>query len=154
MEKLISKMCGMLGKSLTIPSMHQGMIAKKRKAASKKRRAQEALGIFRTINVVISDNVAIITLDRPRKKNAFSKAMYKELEIALRSASENSAVKVIMLIGSGDYYSSGNDLSNFSEIKHPLTIAKEARQVLFSFVDSFVTCTKPIVVAVNGSAIG
>lgn len=135
-------------------AVYSSMIAKKRKAASKKRRAQEALGIFRTINVVISDNVAIITLDRPRKKNAFSKAMYKELEIALRSASENSAVKVIMLIGSGDYYSSGNDLSNFSEIKHPLTIAKEARQVLFSFVDSFVTCTKPIVVAVNGPAIG
>lgn len=135
-------------------AVYSSMIARKRKAASKKRRAQEALGIFRTINVVIGDNVAIITLDRPRKKNAFSKAMYKELEMALRSASENSAVKVIMLIGSGDYYSSGNDLSNFSEIKHPLTIAKEARQVLFSFVDSFVTCTKPIVVAVNGPAIG
>ena len=135
-------------------AVYSSINAKKRKAASKKSRAQEALGIFRTINVAISDSVATITLDRPRKKNAFSKAMYREFEMALRGASENSAVKVIMLIGNGDYYSSGNDLSNFSEIKHPLTIAKEARQVLFSFVDAFVTCSKPIVVAVNGPAIG
>jgi 1,4-dihydroxy-2-naphthoyl-CoA synthase len=83
-----------------------------------------------------------------------SKLMYREVERAIRAASADLGVTVIMLIGAGDYYSSGNDLSNFSEIKHPLTIAKEAREVLFSFVDSFITCQKPIIVAVNGPAIG
>jgi enoyl-CoA hydratase/carnithine racemase len=52
--------------------------------------------------------VLVITLDRPKKKNAFSKKMYEELERALRAASENEAVRVIHLTGSGDYYSSGN----------------------------------------------
>jgi enoyl-CoA hydratase/carnithine racemase len=52
--------------------------------------------------------VLVITLDRPKKKNAFSKLMYKELERALRAASENEAVGVIFLTGNGDYYSSGD----------------------------------------------
>ena len=128
--------------------------SKKKSAQKKKILANEAAGIFRTITVKIDGAVAFLTLDRPKKKNAFSKLMYKELEKAIRTASKNEAIKVIMLTGNGDYYSSGNDLSNFSEMKHPLTIAKEAREVLFSFVDSFITCQKPIVVAVNGPAIG
>ena len=98
--------------------------------------------------------LAKITLNKPKKKNAFSKVMYNELDKALRRLSKEEDVKLIMLTGSGDYYSSGNDLSNFSEIMHPLTIAKQSREICYSFVDSFISCNKPIVVAVNGPAFG
>jgi Delta3-Delta2-enoyl-CoA isomerase len=100
------------------------------------------------------NGLAKITLNKPKKKNAFSKIMYNELDTALRMLSKNDEVKLIMLTGSGDYYSSGNDLSNFSEIMHPLTIAKQSREICYSFVDSFISCKKPIVVAVNGPAFG
>ena len=100
------------------------------------------------------NGLAKITLNKPKKKNAFSKVMYNELDTALRMLSKNDEVKLIMLTGSGDYYSSGNDLSNFSEIMHPLTIAKQSREICYSFVDSFISCKKPIVVAVNGPAFG
>lgn len=106
------------------------------------------------LNQSEDNRVATITLNRPKKKNAFSKLMYNELEIALRTLSKNDDVKVILLAGSGDYYSSGNDLSNFSEIMHPLTIAKQSGAICLSFVDSFITCEKPIIVAVNGPAYG
>lgn len=128
--------------------------AKRNSLEAKKQRSLGEPENYRSIKVALDSKVAIITLDRPRKKNAFSKLMYREVERAIRSASANTEITVIMLIGVGDYYSSGNDLSNFSELKHPLTMAKEAREVLFSFVDSFVTCQKPIIVAVNGPAIG
>ena len=131
--------------------------AEKRKQKLAKRFAAEAAGTlpYKTIKVIIDDKkVSTITFDRPRKKNAFSKLMYREVERAIRTASSDENVNVIMLIGEGDYYSSGNDLSNFSELKHPLTIAKEAKEVLFSFIDSFISCKKPIIAAVNGPAIG
>ena len=111
---------------------------------------------LKTILLSYSQNsrLAIIVLNKPKKKNAFSKIMYHELDTTLRMLSTKSDVKVILLTGSGDYYSSGNDLSNFSEIMHPLTIAKQSREICYSFVDSFICCTKPIVVAVNGPAYG
>lgn len=100
------------------------------------------------------NHLAKIVLNRPKKKNAFSKEMYHELDKALREISDNDKIKVILLTGSGDNFSAGNDLSNFSEIMHPLTIAKKSREICYSFVDSFICCKKPIVVAVNGPAFG
>ena len=137
-----------------IAAIYSIFVERKKKEARRRRRVLEAAGLYSTITMTYDDKVALITLNRPRKKNAFSKLMYDELEQAIRSASAKEGVSVIMLTGSGDYYSSGNDLSNFSEVKHPLTIAKEAREILFSFVDCFITCQKPIIVAVNGPAIG
>ena len=99
-------------------------------------------------------NVATITLNRPRKKNAITKGMYKTITSTLKELSSDNTVKVILITGSGDYFSAGNDLSNFSTIQHPLSMAKEARDVCYAFVDSFITCDKLIVVAVNGPAIG
>lgn len=99
-------------------------------------------------------HLARIELNRPSKKNAFSKLMYHELETALREISDDHKIKVILLTGSGDTFSAGNDLSNFSEVMHPLTIAKQSREICYSFVDSFICCKKPIIVAVNGPAFG
>lgn len=98
--------------------------------------------------------LATVVLNRPKKKNAFSREMYDELGVALRDLSENKKVKVILLTAAGDNFSSGNDLSNFSQIMHPLTMAKQSREICYSFVDSFVSCKKSIVVAVNGPAFG
>ena len=111
---------------------------------------------LKTILLSYSQNhkLATIILNKPKKKNAFSKVMYNELDRTLRKLSTEDKVRVILLTGSGDYYSSGNDLSNFSEIMHPLTIAKQSREICYSFVDSFICCTKPIIVAVNGPAYG
>ena len=54
-----------------------------------------------------------IVLNRGSKKNAYSLEMYVELTKALNSASSSEEVKVVFLTGAGDYFSSGNDLSNF-----------------------------------------
>ena len=98
--------------------------------------------------------VAKITLNRPKKKNALTESMYKELSAMLRSFAKNKSVKVCFITGSGDFYSAGNDLSNFSKVMHPLTMAKQAKDILEEFVDSFISLGKPLIVAVNGPAIG
>lgn len=98
--------------------------------------------------------VARLVLARPKKKNAINLAMYSELQAALEAVSECEHTKSVVLSADGDYYSSGNDLANFSQLQHPKTMAKNAKGVCYTFVDSFISCKKPIVVAVNGPAIG
>ena len=39
--------------------------------------------------------------------------MYEEIPRALQEAEENSDILFVVLTGSGDYFSSGNDLSNY-----------------------------------------
>lgn len=100
--------------------------------------------------------VTIVTLARPKQKNAFNLRLYVELSETLRnlSASSDPAHSSIVLTGDGDYYSSGNDLANFSQLMHPRTMAASAKKTCFDFVDAFAACKKPIVCAVNGPAIG
>ena len=95
-----------------------------------------------------------VTLNRPNKKNAFNVKMYLELQEALNAAGKDDSCRVLLLTGEGDFYSSGNDLSNFSRLMHPLKLAADSRELLRKFVESFILFPKPLVCAVNGPAIG
>jgi peroxisomal 3,2-trans-enoyl-CoA isomerase len=97
------------------------------------------------------NGIVHITLNRPKKKNAFNMEMYVELTNAINKASTTSDAKVILLTAEGDYFSSGNDLSNFSRLMHPKKISANARDICYYFVDAFISSKLPIVCAVNGT---
>ena len=58
--------------------------------------------------------------------------MYKELQAALQAAGQDDSVVCAVLTGAGDYYCSGNDLSNFTQIppEGPQKMAAEAKEIL------------------------
>lgn len=58
--------------------------------------------------------------------------MYADIQNSLEAAAVDSRVRVVLLTGSGDYYSSGNDLSNFATIppEGPAHLAAEGRKTL------------------------
>eukprot|EP00123_Amoebidium_parasiticum_P008740 comp18994_c0_seq1/m.21340 comp18994_c0_seq1/g.21340 ORF comp18994_c0_seq1/g.21340 comp18994_c0_seq1/m.21340 type:complete len:316 (-) comp18994_c0_seq1:681-1628(-) len=110
---------------------------------------------FKTLLYSVSpQGVATITLNRPKRMNAFNLHMYEELGAALNRAGSDPKVKVALLSGAGKFYSSGNDLSNFSQLIHPRKLAEASRDVLFKFVNSFIDFPRPLVAAVNGPALG
>ncbi len=98
--------------------------------------------------------VTKLIINRPAKKNAITESMYKLIQKSLKEVSDDKRTKVCLIIGKGDFYSAGNDLSNFNKFMHPLTMAHQAKLLLEGFVDAFITFKKPLVVAVNGPAIG
>ena len=55
--------------------------------------------------------VARVTLNRPERKNAQSRALLEEMDAAFTRAVEDDAVRVIVLAGAGDTFSAGHDLS-------------------------------------------
>lgn len=58
--------------------------------------------------------------------------MYSEIQHALTVAGEDDNVVVTVITGAGDYFCSGNDLSNFANIppEGPAKMAAEAREIL------------------------
>lgn len=104
----------------------------------------------------VEDGITKIILNRPQKKNAITVQMYHDISAALKEASENDTA-LTLFTGNGDFYSSGNDLSNFSMGAGGGDISKMARDagdLLRDFVASFIDFPKVLVAAVNGPAVG
>ncbi|XP_072169742.1 enoyl-CoA delta isomerase 2-like [Diadema setosum] len=121
-------------------------------AASTDSGTQAYTGLLYTV----VDGVATITLNRPKKKNAITVAMYTEWANALKAAGEDSNVVLAVITGAGDYYCSGNDLNNFMGID-PSNMREESEKsshLLEGFVNAFVDFPKPLIIAVNGPAVG
>ena len=66
------------------------------------------------IKTTTQDGVLEISFARPEKKNALSNAMYRKATDALENAQTDAAIRVVMLSGEGDVFTSGNDISDFA----------------------------------------
>jgi enoyl-CoA hydratase/carnithine racemase len=91
----------------------------------------------------------VLRFARPEKKNALTVAMYEALDAALRDASADDAVRVVLITGTGDAFTSGNDLRDF--VATPPTGPDSP---VFRFLGTVAAFPKPVVAAVNGMAIG
>jgi enoyl-CoA hydratase/carnithine racemase len=94
--------------------------------------------------------VARIVLDRPEQLNAFSSRLYEELKWALRFATHDDAVDVVVLTGTGRAFATGGDLKEALE-----RIESGDPLAMYAFVDAlpwaeFRQCPKVTIGAVNG----
>ena len=104
-----------------------------------------------TNHVVVSEENRVMTIawNRPDKKNALTQDMYKGVTEALRTAAEDNAIRVVVLTGTADCFTAGNDLADF--LNNPAT--GEDSPVV-SFLRTISTFEKPIIAAVNGATVG
>ncbi len=70
---------------------------------------------YSTILYEVEHQVARITTNRPKYRNAQSRVLLEELDDAFRRANENVDVNVIVLLGAGDHFSGGHDLGTPDE---------------------------------------
>lgn len=63
--------------------------------------------------VEVNDQVQWIRLNRPKAYNAMDHASYRAVIAALDAATENEHVKMTVVTGTGPYFSSGVDLSEY-----------------------------------------
>lgn len=95
------------------------------------------------------NGVKTIKLNRPTKKNAFNMEVYKTITRILNEDADNDKIAVTLLTAVGDYFSSGNDMSN-SSTQDPDVAIKAVEDM----VEAFINYPKLIICIVNGTAIG
>jgi len=100
----------------------------------------------------LENGVYLIHFNRPQRKNAFNFDIMKEIMAALQFATSNPDVKAVVFTGKGDYFSSGNDLSNFTNMQG--MGLEDGKTLLYEFVDALLVFPKLLIAAVNGPAIG
>lgn len=94
------------------------------------------------------DRVARIELARPEKKNAITTEMYVQMAEALAAADADREVRAVLIRGSRDCFTAGNDLSDF--LQRP----PGAKSPSWKFFETLPALQKPVVAAVAGPAVG
>ncbi len=100
------------------------------------------------------DGVTTLTMNHPARLNGWTMEMIDALEAGLARAGKDEATKVLILTGTGDYYSAGVNLGGSLKLEHPKKLHEfivEKNKALFQM---FIDFPKPILIAVNGPAIG
>jgi enoyl-CoA hydratase/carnithine racemase len=97
----------------------------------------------------ISESILTLQINRPDKKNALNLAMYQALADSLKAADKDDSVRVILISGTADCFTSGNDLADF--LTSPPT---GSQSPVMQFLAAISEARKPVVAAVNGLAVG
>jgi 2-(1,2-epoxy-1,2-dihydrophenyl)acetyl-CoA isomerase len=97
-----------------------------------------------------------LTLNRPAKLNAFTRAMLGELRSRLEEAASDPSCRVVVLTGAGRAFSAGQDLADIepgssSQVPDAAELLELAYNPLVKLLS---TMPKPVIAAVNGIAAG
>lgn len=111
---------------------------------------------YETILFENANGVAVITLHRPEKLNSFNVAMHLEVRDALAAVAADSAVRVLLLTGSGRGFCAGQDLSD--RVATPGADAVDLGESVEKYYGPLVRTLRalpfPVICAVNGIAAG
>lgn len=113
---------------------------------------------FKQIQLEKSDGVAVVTLDRPDKLNAYTTEMGDEVTLAFRSLREDTSIRVVVLTGAGRAFCAGVDLEHLKAHEQGENASAGPRLGEEDFLRKLplemLEYPKPIIAAINGHAIG
>lgn len=105
-----------------------------------------------TIKYEVKDKIAILSFNRPEKRNAFNHQMIEDLEVATQRIRQDESIRCLILTGLGLGFCAGADLSE----KDPGWIDTEEALIkgYLPSLRNIIEMPKPVISAVNGGAAG
>lgn len=95
-----------------------------------------------------------VIMNRPDKLNAVDAEMHRELTEIWRVIDADPTVNAVLLTGAGKAFSAGGDLdlldAMIADVDTRMRVWKEAREMVYNLIN----CSKPVVSAINGAAVG
>lgn len=106
-----------------------------------------------SIDLILDDAVAIITINRPERRNAMDAEHYAGLSRAWIEVRDNPAIRAAIVTGAGDKaFSAGADLKSFTADAPPLAELMLTQQG--QLLNRGLEVWKPVIAAVNGTCLG
>lgn len=97
------------------------------------------------------DGIALITLNRPDRLNAYNRQMRLDMADAVRRASADGDIQVVVVTGAGRAFCAGADVSAFDD---KYNVEDVLNTEYSAFLSTLQTMPKPVIAAINGPAAG
>ena len=111
---------------------------------------------FQEIVFEVAGPVATILHNRPHTRNAENKSLLEEMDQALQAAVADDNVRVIIIGGTGDHFSSGHDVIEAQRDRPNLTVEQRwvhEHRYYFDYAMRIWDCPKPTIARVQGACI-
>lgn len=109
--------------------------------------------MIKNLKTKLENNILFITINREDKMNALNIELLAELKNIMEEIYENQEVKGVIITGSGNKsFAAGADIAEFSNFT--VRQGKEMSQNGHRIFNLIENCTKPVIAAVNGFALG
>lgn len=99
----------------------------------------------------VEGNVGLITLNRPEVLNAVSLEMLNDISYQVQTWEYDDSIRVIIIKGSDKFFAAGIDIAELSQEVSLQSFALKAWQDEFAKIAN---CSKPLIAAVSGYALG
>lgn len=109
--------------------------------------------MYTTLLTSLENGIFTVTINRPDKLNALNKDVFNDLDALLKEIESNKEIKVVIITGAGQKaFVAGADISEFTGLSavEGMNLASKGQEIFFRIEN----CSKPIVAAVNGFALG
>ena len=100
------------------------------------------------------DGVAVLTIDRPAKRNALTAAMWAALPGLLRQLAEEPGLRVLLLTGAGGTFSAGADIAELAEVYGDPATADAYHAVNVIAEEALAAFPRPTLAVVRGACVG
>jgi methylglutaconyl-CoA hydratase len=104
----------------------------------------------------VTGATAVVTINRPDRRNALSRDLIVALTDAVRRAGDDPAVRAVVLTGAGTVFCAGMDLAELAatveQSPDPAGLWEDAHRLALLY-DLIYTLPKPSIAAVNGAAV-
>ena len=110
---------------------------------------------FQCLKYDVTSHIAVVTLNRPERRNALNRRAYDEIESAFRAAAADPEVRCVVVTGADPAFCSGEDVKEMMTGEAPATPAADgAPSSRRPPPWRRSSASKPVIAAVNGSAVG
>ena len=96
--------------------------------------------------------IAIVTINRPAKRNALTTTMWKKLRAIGEEIASNEKIKVVIMRGIPGSFTAGSDIGEFAEMS--LEEVNEAFELMEKTISIFEDLSVPVIGAIDGPALG
>lgn len=97
---------------------------------------------------------AILTLDRPEKRNALSQAMWQALPEAVAAVEAEAGAKLLIVTGAAGHFAAGADISEFDVVYADRAASGVYARAAYEGVEAVGRLSKPSIAMIRGACVG
>lgn len=106
------------------------------------------------IKVWISDQIAVVTLNRPKSRNAMTYAMWLAIPTILAALDRNPEVRAVLITGADQDFCAGADIAEFEKVRADVAQATAYEVAVDACCDAITRLSKPTIAVLRGYCLG